>query len=197
MKKGLGLLLVSGSILLLLNLCYSQPDKKAVADATAADTTMSSKQAAVVPAVPAAAAPVAQKSSKMAPNFTLIDLHDDTITLSSYRGKQPVLLFFWTTWCPFCQNELRALNDRYGGLIQDGLEVLGVDVGETYDKVNSFASSYYLAFRVLLDKDTSASKAYNLAGVPTYVLVNKDGDIVFKDNFFPSAYKDLLGMNKK
>ena len=164
------------------------------------DSAMVSKQeemalraAQTAPKAPIdAEAPV--KKNQPAPDFTLIDVHDDTITLSSYKGKQPVILFFWTTWCPFCQKELRVLNDRYGGLVREGFEVLAIDVGEDPDKVTNFVTSYYLAYRVLLDKDTMASLKYSLVGVPTYVIVDKDGNIVFKDNFFPQNYKDLVAV---
>ncbi len=128
-----------------------------------------------------------------APDFSLQDTYQNIVKFTSYKDKQqPLLLFFWTTWCPFCQKDLRILNDRYAGLVKDGLEVLSIDVGEDFDKVYNFVKGYYLAYRVLLDPDTSVSRAYDILGVPTYVLVNKEGDIVFKDNSFPQQYKDLI-----
>lgn len=128
-----------------------------------------------------------------APDFQLQDIHQDVISLSNYKDKESVLLFFWTTWCPFCQKELRILNDRYAGLLQDGLEVLAINVGEFPDTVENFIRNYYLAYRVLLDKDTSVARAYEIIGVPTYILINKQGYIVFKDNYFPQGgYKELV-----
>ena len=128
-----------------------------------------------------------------APGFSLQDMDKNTVELSSYIDKkQPVLLFFWTTWCPFCQKELRTLSKRYGGLVKDGLEVLAIDVGEHLAKVYSFAKAHYLAYRVLIDLDASVARAYDILGVPTYVLINKKGKVVFKDNFFPQQYKDLI-----
>lgn len=127
------------------------------------------------------------------PDFKLQDLFYDTITLGSFTEKeQPVLLFFWTTWCPFCQKEIRVLKDSYGTLAKDGVEVLAIDVGETYNKVNALVQNYHLPFRVLLDKDSRTADAFWVRGVPTYVLINKTGDIVFHNNDFPSDYKDLL-----
>ena len=41
-----------------------------------------------------------------APNFALKDLNNNAVTLSSFRGKQAVILFFWTTWCPYCRIEI-------------------------------------------------------------------------------------------
>lgn len=128
----------------------------------------------------------------LAPDFQLQDTRQDVIKLSSYKDEQPVVLFFWTTWCPFCQKELRILNERYAGLVQDGFEVLAINVGESPDSVENFIRSYYLAYRVLLDKDTAVAKAYEIIGVPTYILINEEGNIVFKDNYFPQQYKEFV-----
>jgi peroxiredoxin len=127
-----------------------------------------------------------------APDFTLQDIYQDEYALSNYKDK-PVLLFFWTTWCPFCEKELRVLNDMYATLTQDGIEVLSVNVGELPDKVTGYIRQNNVAFRVLLDKDTSVASSYVLLGVPTYVLVDKEGNIVFRDNYFPQKeYKALV-----
>jgi peroxiredoxin len=132
-----------------------------------------------------------------APDFELQDIHQDIVTLNSYKNKQPLVLFFWTTWCPFCQNELKVLNDRYAGLSEDGLEVLAINVGETPDKVQNFIQGYNLAYRVPLDKDSSVARSYAVSGVPTYVLVDLEGFIVFQDNYFPQGqYKELLAKKK-
>lgn len=133
------------------------------------------------------------KEPSLAPDFELQDIRQDIITLSSYKDKQPVVLFFWTTWSPFCQKELKVLNDMYAGLVKDGLEVLSINVGELPDTVDNFIRSYNLAYQVLLDKDTYVSRIYKATGVPVYVLIDKKGYIVFKDNYFPyGKYRDLI-----
>jgi peroxiredoxin len=135
-----------------------------------------------------------EKIFPLAPEFTLQDIYQDEFSLKSYREKaQPVLLFFWTTWCPYCQKELRVLNSRAAVLDQDGLTVMAVNVGEDPSKVETFIKGFYLSYKVLLDKDTEVSRAYGIIGVPTYVLIDKDGHIVFQDNFFPlKEYKELI-----
>jgi peroxiredoxin len=131
--------------------------------------------------------------TKLAPDFTLYDIYQDAYVISNYRDKQPVLLLFWTTWCPFCRKELKVLNGMYSGLAADGVEVLSVNVGETPSAVQNFVQDYNLVYRVLLDRDNRVAGAYGLIGVPTYVLINKQGEVVFKDNYLPAAeYKDLI-----
>jgi len=133
------------------------------------------------------------QENKLAADFKLKDLNNLSHTLSSYKNKKAVLLFFWTTWCPFCRNELRSLNAIYPKLKKEGWEVFGIDVAESAHKVKKFIKQYSLDFKILLDKDRSTAQSYNIIGVPTFILVDKNGRIVFKGNRFPQTrYKDLI-----
>lgn len=137
-----------------------------------------------------------QPVRKVAPDFKLQDTYQDIVALNSYKSKQPVLLFFWTTWCPYCQSELKFLNENYAKLTGEGLEVLAINVGESPERVRRFTRSRYLVCRVPLDKDTGVAKSYGVIGVPTYVLVDRQGNIVFQGNYFPyKQYKSVA--NKK
>jgi len=127
-----------------------------------------------------------------APDFSLQDTNGETVTLGSYKDKQAVLLVFWTTWCPYCRDGLKNLKDVRGEPANDGLEILAVDVGEPSNKVNNFAKSYRLNFKVLLDQDKSVARSFGVSGVPTYILINQNGNIVFKDAYFPQEYKSLI-----
>jgi peroxiredoxin len=127
-----------------------------------------------------------------ASDFTLQDTNREMITLGTYRDKQAVLLLFWTTWCPYCREELKVLNNMHSKLIRDGLEVLAIDGGESFAKVNRFINVYGLTYRVLLDQDLAVAKSFGVLGIPTYVLINQKGYIVFKDNYFPREYKSLI-----
>jgi len=142
---------------------------------------------------PAANKEETKEELKLAANFKLQDIYKNEYTLSSYKDKQSVLLFFFTTWCPFCRKELSKLNDRYLELARYGFELFAINVGEPIEKVDKFAKSYSLAFKILLDKDTSVAQAYEILGVPTYILIDKKGRIVSTGNTFPEReYKELI-----
>ncbi len=140
------------------------------------------------------AAQAGASSFKSAPAFQLADLNDQAVFLSGYKGKKTVILLFWTTWCPYCREELKTLNQEYAGLAKDSLELLAINVGEPKYKVENFAKSRNLTFTVLLDKDSTVADAYELMGVPTYFVINKAGQIVSTSNHFPKgALKELTG----
>lgn len=132
--------------------------------------------------------------NKSAPAFQLMDLNDKLVSLNDYKDKQAVILFFWTTWCPYCREELKQLNQEYAGFARDSIELLAINVGEPKYKVEPFVLSHKLNFEVLLDKDSLVADAYELMGVPTYVVVNKSGQIVSAGNHFPKeALKEVSG----
>lgn len=128
----------------------------------------------------------------VAPDFKLMDTYQDKITLSDYKDKQPVVLFFWATWSPVCEKELTMLNSMYSVLAKEGIETLAINVGDLQDTVDDFVKNLNLAYRVLLDKDARVSNLFQ-AQVPTYILIDRKGTIVFKDTYFPQGtYKDLV-----
>jgi peroxiredoxin len=132
------------------------------------------------------------KNVRIAPDFDLQDIFFDEYKLSNYKGKQPVILFFWATWCPYCKQELLMVHNRYPKLVKDGVEVFAVNVGEEIEKVSAFIRNLNLGLKVLADTDSSVSTSYRVIGVPTFVLVDTDGNILFQDNSFPEGYKAIL-----
>ncbi len=128
-----------------------------------------------------------------APNFELKDLNENTFSLSSYKDKKPVILFFWTTWCPYCRQQLKVLNDMYPQFVKDGFELLAINIGEPRYLVDILTRKYSLIFTILLDRDYSVADGYDLLGVPTYVIIDKEGNIRFQGHQFPSKkYKELI-----
>lgn len=139
-----------------------------------------------------AASPLPDKTGDLAVNFNLLDLEDEEISLSKFRGK-PVILFFWTTWCPFCREELKQLNLLHRELSETGAEVLAINVGERAEKVQRFMQRYSFSWKVLLDKDATVAGDYGILGVPTYILIDKQGRLVSYGHHFPQEkYHDII-----
>jgi peroxiredoxin len=127
----------------------------------------------------------------IAPDFRIQDLDKNTVELKNFRGK-PVLLFFWTTWCPFCLKELKTLNKTSVELSKKGVELLVINTSEREHNARRVAKNYNLSFRVFLDEDGSVADAFGVYGVPTFVLIDKNGNLVFSDNTFPREEIDML-----
>jgi len=135
----------------------------------------------------------ATESIQPAVDFSLQDMNDNTVTLSSYKNNKAVILFFWNTACQLCGKEMSMLSDLDPFLSKEGIVILAVDIGESKQKVSAFLKNLVSSFKVLLDNNVSVASEYDIAGVPTYVLINKKGNVVFRGHFFPtSKYKELL-----
>jgi len=130
---------------------------------------------------------------QLAPDFRLYSLKGDAVTLSSFRNNKAVLLLFWTIGCPACREQLVWLRDKYPEYVNQGLELLAINAGESPDRIEKFVSSRNLSFTFLLDTDYSVANSYSVMGVPTYILIDKDGRIIFMDFSFPEEkLKDIL-----
>jgi len=113
-----------------------------------------------------------------APPLALEDLDGRRVRLDDLRG-QVVLLYFWATWCHYCERELpAAIAELELKLAAAPLRVLAVDVAESRDKVAAFVRGRRLGTRVLLDLDGSVAEAYRVNATPTVVLIGRDHQLV-------------------
>ena len=112
-----------------------------------------------------------------APDFRLKDLKGRDVSLGSLRDR-PVLLVFGTTWCPYCREEIPRIKEIYRQGREKRLEVLNIYINEQEAKVAAFAAKYELPYPVLLDKDGQVAERYQVRGVPTLVLLDRQGKIV-------------------
>jgi peroxiredoxin len=133
------------------------------------------------------------KKEAAAKDFSLKDLSGQVYTLQGYKDRQPVALVFWNMDCSICRDELMSLNIIYPELQKEGIEVLAIDVGDPIFAVRYYVQKRGLLMKVLLDRDAAVARQYYVMGVPTYILINKKGNVVFEGYRFPrSRYKDLF-----
>jgi peroxiredoxin/outer membrane lipoprotein-sorting protein len=111
----------------------------------------------------------------LAPDFTLPDLQNQPLKLSELKGKV-VLLDFWATWCAPCRAALPNLELLHRDFKDKGLLVLGVDTEEPKDQA-AFMEKFGYTFRALVDANEKAKNLYHVGGIPTTVLIDKDGKI--------------------
>ena len=96
--------------------------------------------------------------------------------LADYTGR-PVVLNLWATWCVPCVAEMPAL-DRLTAEIKDinaAVLPLSSDRGGATVVRAFYASHAIRDLPVLLDPDGNATRALKLRGIPTTLLIGKDG----------------------
>ncbi len=114
------------------------------------------------------------KVGNIPPDFALVDLDGNTVTLSHLRGKT-VVMNFWATWCPPCRAEMPALEALYQEYKDRDVLVLGVDVRESPDKVRPFIQKYGYSWIFVQDVSGAVSRTYGIRAIPTTFFIGKEG----------------------
>jgi cytochrome c biogenesis protein CcmG, thiol:disulfide interchange protein DsbE len=114
----------------------------------------------------------------LAPDFTLEDLEGNTYSLSDLRGR-PILVNFWASWCPPCRAEMPAIQRTYQAYQEDGLLVLAVNAAnqDSLAEASRFVEQHNLTFPILLDRDGSVSRLYEVRSLPTSFFFDREGKI--------------------
>jgi peroxiredoxin len=124
------------------------------------------------------------------PDFALPSITGETIRLSDFAGH-PVLIFFTTTWCPYCGAEAPYLEQEIWQRYRDqGLQVLSIQVKEGRELAASFAGRYDWTFPVLIDEDGAVSALFapvkdglssEVAIINAHFLLDGDRTVVYRD----------------
>lgn len=127
------------------------------------------------------------------PSFTIVSDNGDRLSSSSFKGKV-VLVNFFATWCPPCQKELAAVQQRlwpkYKGndnfvLLVIGREHTDADLAK-YNKVKDFS------FPLYPDKNRSIYSAFANNLIPRSYLVDKSGKVVYVSKGYTDQEFDVL-----
>jgi thiol-disulfide isomerase/thioredoxin len=96
--------------------------------------------------------------------------------LAQHRGSV-VLLNLWASWCPPCQAEMPAL-EHFSRLERGKVVVLGADQGESAGVAAAYAKAHGVTFPILVDEAQHYGNTYAAAGLPTTIIVGRDGHVV-------------------
>jgi thiol-disulfide isomerase/thioredoxin len=114
-------------------------------------------------------------------NFTLKDINNKDVKLTDLKGKV-VLLDFWATWCGPCKLEIPwfiEFQNKYGA---QGLQVVGISVDDTLDKLKPYVNDMKMNYVVLqgLGHDDVQDAFGPMWGIPVTVVISRDGKVCAK-----------------
>ena len=115
----------------------------------------------------------------LAPDFILQDTDGKTHRLSDYRGR-PVIINFWTTWCPPCREELPSMNRAWHLIKEEGIAMLAINMGEDEDTIFIFSADYPSDFPILMDQSGEVIEQWPVKGLPTTYVIAPDGTIAYR-----------------
>jgi len=101
---------------------------------------------------------------------------DKTVSLSEYKNKL-LILNFWATWCEPCKEEMPSLQNLQNNPNFKNLKILPINIGqEDKNSIKKFFLDVKInSFEIFYDSDVKLAKKFSLRGIPTSILINKDG----------------------
>lgn len=114
---------------------------------------------------------------KEAPRFILEAVEGEQVDLKRHLGEDVVILDFWATWCPPCVAALPKLDRLTDAYADQGVVFYAVNQDETAEQVSNFLEARDLETAVVLDDGGTAARSYLVRGLPTSVLIGKDGRV--------------------
>lgn len=102
------------------------------------------------------------KVGDVAPDFTVVDTEKNVFSLSDYKGKNVVLLFFPFAFTSVCTDELCSVRDNIGDYAKLDAEVLAVSVDSPFT-LTKFKEDQGFNFRIASDFNKEAINAFGAA----------------------------------
>ena len=119
---------------------------------------------------------VINKELKKYEDLTFFNSKKEQINLNDFKGKL-ILLNFWATWCAPCKEEMPSLDllDKKASL--DNLKIFPINVGQESEEkaINFFNDLKIKNLDTYFDSPITLAKKFSLRGIPTTILLNKDG----------------------
>jgi peroxiredoxin len=127
-----------------------------------------------------------------APDFKAIDLNQQTVTLSQFKGKSVVLLDFWASWCVPCRESIPHLKTLYKKYHSKGFEVIAVSQDYTRkpwtDAVKQDSTGIWYHIPVAEKWPCRQSQLTNddiyqnyfVQAIPATIIIDKNGKIIYR-----------------
>ena len=130
---------------------------------------------------------VIHKDLKVYDNVIFLDKNDKKINIKEFNGNL-LLLNFWATWCEPCKEEMPSLDRLQINENLSNLKIFAINISqENKKKVDSFFKDLNIEnLDPYFDAPTTLAKTFSLRGVPTSILIDKDG----------KEFARIIGLNR-
>lgn len=96
---------------------------------------------------------------QQAPEFSLYNTEKNKVSLSDYRGKNVVILFFPLAFSGVCTKEVCSVQENMGNYQKLNAEIIGISVDSLFS-LHKFKQEYSLDFELLSDFNKEVSDLY-------------------------------------
>jgi len=119
---------------------------------------------------------IINKELKKHDKLTFLDKRKKKLNLDEYKGNL-ILLNFWATWCSPCREEMPSLDILQSVESLNNLKIFPINVGQdNIEKASNFFEDLQIKnLELYFDSSITLAKKFGLRGIPTSILINKDG----------------------
>ena len=116
------------------------------------------------------------KNPKIYEDVIFKDINQKNVNLDDFKGKL-ILLNFWATWCAPCKEEMPSLDNLQSNSKFYNLKIFPINIGqEDISKTEIFFKNLGIQnLDIYIDAPITLAKKFSLRGVPTTILLNKQG----------------------
>jgi thiol-disulfide isomerase/thioredoxin len=137
------------------------------------------------------------------PGVTLESLSGDSVALSQWIGKRPVIVEFWATWCPICAEllpRMEAAKQKYGDRAE--FLVIAVAVNQSKNTVRRHLEKNPMPFTFLWDGNGAAVRAFQAPSTSYIAVLDASGKVVYTgvgedQNIEAALDKAVTGGNRR
>lgn len=126
-----------------------------------------------------------------APAIAAVDANGRSVDVAILRGKV-IYLDFWASWCAPCRRSfpwMNAMQEKYGA---KGLVVIGINVDRKRADADRFLAQVPAQFAVAYDPEGNTPKTYAIKGMPSSVLIDREGRVIATHTGFRDEDREML-----
>ena len=141
-----------------------------------------------------------EEQIKNLPDVSFTNLENKNKTLFELSKNKLLIINFWALWCTPCVKEMPALYNLSKKLTKTDVKIIYInqDSFKDYKKVESFIKKLnFKKKEIFTDFDMSSNKTFKLRGIPTTLISNKAGEILWRiEGVIDWESKDIISWLK-
>lgn len=122
-------------------------------------------------------------------------LSGESVNLEKFKGKKPVYIKFWASWCHPCLAEMHHFQEvqkKYG----NSIEIIGVNLGinDTTEDANKVIDQFGLTMPTAYDKSGQLAKLFRFVGTPYHLIFDKALNLVHRGHKADDSLDNKLSL---